>query len=41
MTTVLQQLKPAFRIESIATLDKGVNITWKDGHESFTITFGF
>ncbi|NEO53502.1 MAG: taurine catabolism dioxygenase TauD [Okeania sp. SIO3B5] len=35
MTAVLQQLKPAFRIESVATTNNGVSITWKDGHESF------
>ena len=35
MTTVLQQLKPAFRIESVTKTDNGVQITWKDGHESF------
>ena len=35
MTTVLQQLKPAFRIESVALTEKGVNITWKDSHQSF------
>ena len=35
MTTVLQQLKPAFRIESVAPTDDGVNVTWKDGHQSF------
>ena len=35
MTTLLQQLKPAFRIDSVATTDNGVKIIWKDGHESF------
>ena len=35
MTTLLRQLKPAFRIESVATTSNGVNITWKDSHESF------
>lgn len=35
MTTVLQQLKPAFRIQSVTSTEKGVNITWKDSHESF------
>lgn len=35
MTAVLQQLKPAFRIESVATTNNGVQIVWKDGHESF------
>ncbi|NES21549.1 MAG: DUF971 domain-containing protein [Symploca sp. SIO3E6] len=35
MTTVLQQLKPAFRIASVATTNNGINLTWKDGHESF------
>ena len=35
MTAVLQQLKPAFRIESVATTNNGVQIAWKDGHESF------
>ncbi|NEQ82885.1 MAG: DUF971 domain-containing protein [Moorea sp. SIO2I5] len=35
MTTLLRQLKPSFRIESIATHDNGVEITWKDGHQSF------
>ena len=35
MTTVLQQLKPTFRIDTIATSDNGVHITWKDSHESF------
>lgn len=35
MTTLLKQLKPAFRIESVATTDNGINITWKDSHESF------
>ncbi|NEP11551.1 MAG: DUF971 domain-containing protein [Symploca sp. SIO2C1] len=35
MTTLLRQVKSAFRIESVATVDNGVQITWKDGHESF------
>ncbi|MBC6452088.1 MAG: TauD/TfdA family dioxygenase [Hormoscilla sp. SP5CHS1] len=35
MTTVVGQLKSAFRIEAVATVDKGVQVTWKDGHESF------
>ncbi len=35
MTTLLKQLKPTFRIQSVATTDNGVNITWKDGHNSF------
>ncbi len=35
MTTLLRQLKPAFRIESVTTTDNGVKITWKDSHESF------
>ena len=35
MTAVLKQLKSAFRIASVATTNNGVNITWKDGHESF------
>lgn len=35
MTTVLQQLKPAFRIDTIAKDYNGVHITWKDSHESF------
>jgi len=35
MTAALQQLKPAFRIESVATTNNGVQIVWKDGHESF------
>lgn len=35
MTTLVRQLKSAFRIESVATVDNGVQVTWKDGHESF------
>ena len=35
MTTVLQQLKAAFIIKSVTTTNNGVNVTWKDGHESF------
>ncbi|MGD1700330.1 TauD/TfdA family dioxygenase [Dapis sp. BLCC M229] len=35
MKTLVQQLKSAFRIESVATVDNGVQVTWKDGHESF------
>ena len=34
MTTLVQQLKSAFRIESVATLDNGVQVIWEDGHES-------
>ncbi|NEN88828.1 MAG: DUF971 domain-containing protein [Okeania sp. SIO3H1] len=35
MVTLVQQLKSAFRIQSVTTVDNGVQITWKDGHESF------
>ncbi|NEO10619.1 gamma-butyrobetaine hydroxylase-like domain-containing protein, partial [Moorena sp. SIO3I8] len=35
MVTLVQQLKSAFRIQSVTTVNKGVQITWKDGHESF------
>ncbi|MBC6474360.1 MAG: TauD/TfdA family dioxygenase [Hormoscilla sp. GM102CHS1] len=35
MVTLVQQLKSAFRIESVTTVDQGVQVTWKDGHESF------
>ncbi len=35
MTTLVRQLKAAFRINSVATTDNGVQVNWKDGHESF------
>ncbi|NEO42153.1 MAG: DUF971 domain-containing protein [Moorea sp. SIOASIH] len=35
MTTLLRQLKAAFRIESVAVTNNGVQVTWKDGHHSF------
>ncbi len=35
MTTLVRQLKSAFVIASVNSTDNGVQITWKDGHESF------
>ncbi|MEA5469995.1 TauD/TfdA family dioxygenase [Spirulina sp. 06S082] len=35
MTTLVRQLKRTFAIASVASVDNGVSITWKDGHESF------
>ncbi|NEP49473.1 MAG: DUF971 domain-containing protein, partial [Moorea sp. SIO3C2] len=35
MTTLVRQLKAAFRIESVAVTNNGVQVTWKDGHHSF------
>ena len=34
MQTVVEQLKAAFHIESVALRDNGVHIRWQDGHES-------
>ena len=35
MTTLIRQLKSTFQIESFLVREKGLEITWKDGHESF------